>query len=216
MSLTGLFLIIFLVIHLAGNLQLLAGDEGKSFNLYAEFMTSNTLIKTVSILLYLSILVHAVQGWLLWRKNKVARGGQGYAVKVTRVAGTDSFPARNMGWLGTIIFIFIMIHLYQFWLQMKLDLLPYATYDGEQVKNLYAPVEAAYSNLGFVIFYVASMVIIALHLDHGFQSAFQTLGLNHKKYTPFIKGVGKAYSILIPLGFALIPIVMYGQIQGWW
>jgi succinate dehydrogenase / fumarate reductase cytochrome b subunit len=216
MSLTGLFLIIFLIVHLAGNLQLLAGDEGKSFNLYAEFMTSNPFIETISIILYLSILVHAVQGWLLWRKNSVARGDQGYAVKVTRVVSTDSFPARNMGWLGTIIFVFLMIHLYQFWLQMKLDFLPYVTYDGEQVKNLYRPVEAAYSNPRFVIFYVASMVVIALHLDHGFQSAFQTLGINHRKYTPVIKFVGKAYAILIPLGFALIPIVMYGQSRGWW
>ena len=216
MSLTGLFLIIFLVVHLAGNLQLLAGDEGKSFNLYAEFMTTNPIIQTISIALYISILLHAVQGWVLWRQNKVARGSSGYAMKITRVAGTDSFPARNMAWLGTIIFVFIMIHLYQFWLQMKLDFLPYATYEGEKVKNLYAPVKAAFSNLGFVLFYIGSMFVIALHLDHGFQSAFQTLGVNHKKYTPFIKLVGKAYSILIPLGFAIIPIVMYGQSQGWW
>jgi succinate dehydrogenase / fumarate reductase cytochrome b subunit len=99
--------------------------------------------------------------------------------------------------------------MYQFWLQMKLGATPMATYDGKEVKDLYALVSAAYENIGFVIFYVVSMVVIGYHLVHGFQSAFQTLGINHRKYTPFIQGLGKAYAILIPLGFAVIPIVMY-------
>ena len=99
--------------------------------------------------------------------------------------------------------------MYQFWLQMKLGNLPMANYDGHEVKDLYAIVAVAYENLGFVIFYVVSMAVVAFHLLHGFQSAFQTLGLNHKKYTPFIKGLGKAYSILVPLGFAIIPVYMY-------
>jgi succinate dehydrogenase / fumarate reductase cytochrome b subunit len=209
MSLTGLFLISFLVIHLIGNLQLLNDDGGESFNLYAYFMTHNPLIKTVSYLLYASILLHAVQGWALWRKNRQARGGQRYAVKATRAVGTNSFAASNMGWLGTIIFIFIVIHMYQFWLQMKLGNTGMATYDGQQVKDLYALVSVAYSNLGYVIFYVVSMVVIGYHLLHGFQSAFQTLGINHRKYTPFIKGVGLVISILLPLGFAIIPLYMY-------
>ncbi len=209
MSLTGLFLIVFLVVHLSGNLQLLIDDGGKSFNVYTKFMTTNPLIKTVSYLLYASILVHAIQGWLLWRQNRKARGGQGYAVKVNRVVGTNSFAASNMAWLGTIIFVFIAMHMYQFWLQMKLGNLPMAEYEGEQYKDLYAIVSVAYENIGYVIFYVVSMVVIAFHLNHGFQSAFQTLGINHKKYTPFIKGLGKIYSIVIPLGFAIIPVYMY-------
>ncbi|MCO6477032.1 MAG: succinate dehydrogenase cytochrome b subunit [Phaeodactylibacter sp.] len=209
MSLTGIFLILFLVVHLAGNLQLLYDDGGKKFNIYAEFMTSNPLIKTVSYLLYAFILLHAIQGWVLWRKNRKARGPQRYAVKTTKSVGTNSFAASNMGWLGTIIFVFIVIHLYQFWLQMKLGNLPMANYDGKEVKDLYAIVSVAYDNLAFVIFYVVSMVVIAFHLLHGFQSAFQTLGINHNKYTPLIKGIGKAYSVLIPLGFAIIPVYMY-------
>ncbi|HKK79979.1 MAG TPA: hypothetical protein VJ933_10135, partial [Phaeodactylibacter sp.] len=104
MSLTGLFLIVFLVVHLTGNLQLLADDGGKAFNLYAEFMTTNPLIKTVSYLLYAGILLHAFQGWAIWRKNRKARGPHHYAVKVNRVAGTNGFAASNMAWLGTIIF----------------------------------------------------------------------------------------------------------------
>ena len=209
MSLTGIFLILFLVVHLIGNLQLLYDDGGEKFNLYAKFMTTNPLIKTTSYLLYAFILIHAVQGWLLWRKNRQARGPQGYAVKTTKTVGTNSFAANNMGWLGTIIFLFLAIHLYQFWLQMKLGNLPMANYDGQEVKDLYAIVSVAYENVGFVIFYVVSMIVIGFHLIHGFQSAFQTLGINHSKYTPFIKGVGKIYAILVPLGFAIIPVYMY-------
>lgn len=208
MSLTGLFLISFLIIHLIGNLQLLMNDGGEAFNIYAKFMTTNPLIKTVSYLLYASILLHAIQGWLIWRKNKQARG-KGYAVKVTRGVKTNVFAAKNMGWLGTIVFVFLLLHLYQFWLQMKLGNLPMATYDGVEVKDLYAIVAAAYSNIAYVLFYVISMVIIALHLDHGFQSAFQTLGWNHRKYTPLIKTVGRLYAVLVPLGFAIIPLYMY-------
>lgn len=205
MSLTGIFLIIFLVVHLSGNLQLLIDDDGKQFNLYAQFMTSNPLIKLVSFGLYATILAHAILGVILWRQNRAARGVD-YAVKTRK---NNSFASRNMAWLGIIIFVFLLIHLYQFWFQMKLGYLDPVDYDGEEVANLYLPVQAAFTNLGFVIFYVFSMVIIALHLWHGFQSAFQTLGLNHKKFSPLIRGLGILYSILVPLGFAIIPIYFY-------
>jgi succinate dehydrogenase / fumarate reductase cytochrome b subunit len=137
MSLTGLFLVSFLVIHLIGNLQLLYDDGGEKFNLYAKFMTTNPLIKTVSYLLYAGILLHAIQGFALWAKNRKARGGQSYAVKVTRAVNTNSWAARNMGWLGTVIFVFILLHMYQFWLQMKLGNVSYVSYEGERVKDLY-------------------------------------------------------------------------------
>lgn len=209
MSLTGLFLILFLVIHLIGNFKLLLADGGEKFNLYAKFMTTNPLIKTVSYLLYASILLHAVQGWALWRKNLAARGGARYAVKVTRAVNTNSRFAANMGWLGTVIFVFILLHLYQFWLQMKLGNIDMVLYDGKEVKDLYTLVSVAYENPVYVIFYVISMLFISFHLYHGFQSAFQTLGLNHKKYSPLIHFLGKAYAIAVPLGFAIIPIWMY-------
>lgn len=214
MSLTGLFLILFLVVHLLGNLQLLYSDEGEKFNLYALFMTTFTPIKVVSYGLYAFILIHAVQGWILWRKNVTARGPQGYAVKVTRATNTNARAASNMGWLGTIIFVFLMIHLYQFWLQMKMGALESKIYDGVAVADLYTTVKAAYMNIGFVIFYVVSMVVIAFHLWHGFQSAFQTLGLNHRKYSPLIRAIGKIYSVVVPALFALIPLYMYFKNAG--
>ncbi len=209
MSLTGLFLIVFLVVHLAGNLQLLADDGGRSFNEYAHFMTHSPLIKTISYLLYAFILLHAFQGWALWRKNRLARGAQPYAVHRLRAVNTNPRIASRMGWIGTVIFVFILVHMYQFWFKMKIGDIGVVRYDGQEVKDLYTLVATTYQNLGFVLFYVVSMVVIGAHLWHGFQSSFQTLGINHSKYSPLIHFLGKLYAIVIPLGFALIPIVFF-------
>jgi succinate dehydrogenase / fumarate reductase, cytochrome b subunit len=209
MALTGLFLMLFLIVHLIGNLQLLAQDGGESFNSYAYLMTHNIFIKTISYSLYAFILWHAVQGLWLWSNNrKAATGVSRYGVTHTRASERSS---RNMAWFGIIILVFILLHMWQFWLKMKMGVLPpvdVAGYD-HPVADLYTPVKEAFSNLGYVVFYVISMVIIGLHLWHGFWSSFQTLGLSHKKYTPIIKVVGYAYSILVPLGFAIIPLLMY-------
>jgi len=207
MSLTGLFMIAFLVIHLMGNLQLLYNDGGEHFNLYALFMTTNPFIKTISYLLYISILIHAIQGIIIWRQNKLARGIRYLA----RNNEMTTFASRNMVGLGVVIFVFIVIHMWQFWFQMKigaLDLLEYPGYD-QLVKDLYTPVAIAFSKWYFVVFYVFCMIIIAFHLNHGFQSAFQTLGLIHRKYTPVIEWLGRTYSIIIPLGFACIPVYFF-------
>lgn len=208
MSLTGIFLILFLTVHLIGNIQLLFNDEGKAFNVYADMMGNNFLIQLISKGNFFFILLHAVMGIVLWLQNKSAKGSR-YAVK----AKNTSFASQNMAWFGIIILAFILLHLYQFFLQMKapdlFDSTELVAYDGVEVRNLYKLVAATFSNIGYVIFYLISMVVIGLHLNHGFQSAFQSLGLNHKKYTPIIKGLGLGYSILVPLGFAIIPIVFY-------
>ncbi|MEI6407831.1 MAG: succinate dehydrogenase cytochrome b subunit [Bacteroidota bacterium] len=208
MALTGIFLMLFLIVHLIGNLQLLNDDGGESFNQYAYFMTHNPLIKTVSYLLYASILLHAIQGILLWRKNRAARGNVRYAVNHVR---SSEIASRNMAWLGIIIFVFIVLHMYQFWFQMHWGALQYLDYDGYKhpIKDLYSLVAASYQNLGYVVFYVICMGVVGYHLWHGFWSAFQTLGLNHRRYTPLIKGIGIVYSVGVSLLFALIPIWMY-------
>ena len=206
MGLTGLFLILFLVVHLIGNLQLLADDGGEKFNLYAKFMTTNPLIKTVSYGLYFFIILHTIQGLILWRQNRQARPSR-YAVASPK---TSTFASRNMAYLGNVILIFLIIHLWQFWFQMKtggLEMISYASQ--EPVKDLYRAVDYAFRQWWYVLFYVICMVVLAYHLRHGLQSSFQSLGINHKKYTPIIKWIGGAYSILIPLGFALIPIIIY-------
>lgn len=199
---------LFLVVHLAGNLQLLNDDGGESFNTYAFFMTNNPLIKVISYSLYAFILLHAFQGISLWLGNKAARGNSRYAVSHTR---SNERAARNMAWFGIVIFIFLVLHLWQFWLQMKMGVLPAVeveAYD-HPVQNLFLPVMEAFANPLYVIFYVICMVFVGFHLWHGFWSSFQTLGLDHKRYTPLIKAVGYVYSIGISAGFAIIPIWIF-------
>ena len=211
MSLTGLFLILFLVIHLIGNVQLLYNDQGEAFNLYTYFMTHNPLIKTVSYGLYLFIIIHTIQGIGLAIRNRAARGNQKYAVQVTRATNTNAFMAKSMAWLGMLILIFLIIHLGDFWYKMKFGELGMVTYEGheEPVKDLYAQVATSFKVPWIVLAYVIGQIALAMHLRHGFQSAFQTLGINHPKYSPLIRGLGIAYAVLSPLGFAIIPIIFF-------
>jgi succinate dehydrogenase / fumarate reductase, cytochrome b subunit len=206
MAFSGLFLILFLAVHLAGNLQLLKHDNGEAFNVYAKFMTSNPLIKTVSYGNYFLILLHIFVALALTVKNRAARGSQGYAVNSGK---SSAWSSRNMGILGTIILIFLVIHMKDFWAQMHWGGIPTATYEGVEVKDLYSIVAAMFDMGWYVSLYVFCMVILAFHLWHGFTSAFQTLGLNHMKYNPVINFVGRAFAIIVPALFALIPIMMF-------
>lgn len=205
MSVTGLFLILFLVVHLIGNLQLLKDDGGEAFNVYAKFMTSNPLIMIVSYVNYACIILHAVWAIILTARNRKARGNHGYAV----IKNSSPWTSRNMGILGTLIFIFLVIHLRGFWYEMHWGGIPTVNYDGDEVKNLYATVDEAYSHLWFVAIYVFSMLMLGFHLWHGFISAFQTLGIYHPKYNYAIAFVGKSFAIIVPALFALIPIWMF-------
>jgi len=205
MALTGLFLILFLAVHLAGNLQLLKDDGGQAFNVYAKFMTTNPLIKVVSYGNYAFILLHIFMAIVLSKKNRAARGAQGYAVG----GKSSTWASRNMGILGTLILIFLIIHMKDFWAQMHWGGIPTATYDGIEVKDLYAIVSLAFSEPLYVIGYVVCMIGLAFHLWHGFSSAFQTLGLNHMKYNPVINFIGKSFAVIVPAAFALIPIWMF-------
>lgn len=208
MALTGLFLILFLVVHLAGNLQLLVGDDGDSFNLYAHSMATNPLIRIVSIFNFLFIILHVVYSVLLTQYNKKARP---VAYAVTNPSENSSWASRNMGILGTVVLIFILVHLRGFWYRLKFGTPASVTIEGEEYDNAFIIVEEAFKNPIYAGFYVVSMAFLAFHLSHGFASAFQTIGLNHKKYSPLIQKIGVGFSILVPVLFALIPIVMYIQ-----
>ncbi len=201
MSLTGLFLCTFLIVHMIGNLKLFAGDNGHKFNEYAEFMAHNPLIKTVSYGLYFFIILHAVQGILIYLANKSAAGPR--RTQLNNTAPTEAkFAARNMAMLGILLLAFILLHMGQFWLKAKVIGL-------SEGMTIYDEVKLAFEQTWVVICYLIGLVALALHLIHGFQSAFQTLGLNHPKYTPIIKIVGWAYSIIVPLGFAAMPVYFY-------
>jgi succinate dehydrogenase / fumarate reductase cytochrome b subunit len=202
MALTGLFLVTFLVVHLAGNLQLIWGTQ-EDFNAYSKFMTSFLPIKIVSYLLYASILLHAIDGFMLAKQNMDARPEK-YAYNKPGV--NSSWASRNMAVLGTVILVFLVIHMKSFWFEMHFGNLPY---DAFGYKDLHTITVAAFKQSWYTLLYVISMGALAFHLMHGFQSAFQTLGVNHKTYTPLIKQSGVIISVAIPLLFAAIPVYIY-------
>ncbi len=236
MSLTGLFLCTFLIVHLIGNLQLFANDGGLAFNKYAYFMTHFTPIKVVSYLLYASIIIHTIYSIILtigYRKARPVR----YAVKG---ANGSIWSSRNMGILGTIIFIFLVVHMSNFWYKYHWGATPYVEYhtdlntgateivplaeadykqyiayidNGVEViksKNLYEEVAFSFKTPWYVIFYIIAMAALGFHLYHGFQSAFQTLGWNHHKYRPLIRFLGVwVFAIAIPVAFAAMPIYFF-------
>ncbi len=208
MAATGLFLCLFLVGHLLGNLQLLLpiNEASDSFNLYARFMTSNPIVKLLSYLTYFSILFHSVDGILLTIQNKKARP---VAYAYNKPGVNSTWSSRNMGLLGTVLLFFIIIHMRSFWYEMHFGNMPTTIIEGEEVKDLYLITTQAFERFWYVALYVLSMIAIAFHLSHGFASAFQTFGANHPKYTQVVKKIGYAFGILIPLAFAIIPLAIY-------
>ncbi len=217
MGLTGLFLIIFLMAHLAGNIPLLFADGGEAFNNYAHFMKHNKLIVLSEVILFLGFIIHIYQGIYLYRTNKAART-QKYAVphKNSKV----STASKIMGPLGMIILIFLIMHLWDFFAfkygvrgplvdAKLLDGSPLLDSDGNAIPDLFAQVIVQFQESIYSVFvYPVAMAAVSWHLIHGFQSAFQSLGWRHKKYTPLIQSVGFAYAILVPLAFAVIPILI--------
>ncbi len=235
MALTGLFLTLFLIVHVSGNLQLFNNDNGKAFNEYSVFMTTFPPVKAISYLLYISIIVHAIDALILTFANKKARP-KGYAVN--NPSKNSSWSSRNMGLLGTVLLFFLIIHMTDFWYEYKFGDTPYTKYttdmttgetsaapfdgsihgkmqeyviDGQTkvviVKDLYAEVAEAFNNPLIAIIYVICMISVAFHLHHGFQSSFQSLGINHPKYTPLIKKTGTlVFAIIIPALFAAMPL----------
>ena len=206
MALTGLFLISFLLIHLIGNLQLLKNDGGHAFNVYAEFMSTNPLIQTISKANFSFIIIHIIWSAILTVRNRNARGLEGYAVHSSK---SSIWSSRNMGILGTIILVFLVIHLKDFWAQMHYGGIPTVNYDGKEVRDIYTIVAYWFAVEWYVALYVICMIGVAFHLWHGFVSAFQTLGLNHLKYNPAINFVGKTFAVIVPALFALIPVWMF-------
>jgi succinate dehydrogenase / fumarate reductase cytochrome b subunit len=194
MAITGLFLCSFLVTHLMGNLLLLKGDGGKAFNEYSHFMTHSPLIRVMEIVLVLGILGHIVMALLLTNRNNNARP-IGYQYNSNENA---SIFSKYMGTSGSVILVYLLLHLYHFTFKHRLLGDP---------RTMYDLVVDCFKNPVWVVFYVVSMVLIALHLNHGFQSAFQSLGLQpNGRIQKLVKKAGLAFSITVPAGFAIIPI----------
>ena len=216
MGLTGFFLISFLIVHCIINSMIFFNDGGETFNHWAHFMGSNLIIRTMEIGLFAFLILHIIQGLMLWAQNKSARPVK-YAVN--KAEKNSKWYSRSMGLLGTLILMFLILHLYHFWTPSRLggigsvhELEPVTLsgYAGQEVHNLYKEMLVVFhENLLVVIIYVLGVCSLFWHLLHGFQSAFQTFGINHKRYTPIIKGLGVIYSTVICILFALMPIAMY-------
>jgi succinate dehydrogenase / fumarate reductase cytochrome b subunit len=214
MALTGLFLCLFLVGHLLGNLQLFVpGEEGQTaFNEYAKFMTTFPLVKVLSYLTYASVLFHVVDGIALTLQNRKARPVR-YAVE--KGSANAGWSSRNMAVLGTVVLVFLVTHMQNFWWQMHFGDIPKQLLNGEEVNDLHTVVmnffNPAFNGLAVaaVALYVAGMFALGFHLWHGFASAFQSLGLRHESYTPWIERVGQAFAVLVPAAFASIPLYLF-------
>lgn len=209
MALTGLFICVFLVVHMIGNLQLFKDDGGQAFNEYTYFMTHNPLIKVISYVNYAMILFHIFDGLILSIRNRKARP---VAYKAYDQSKSSTWSSRNMGILGTLILIFLVIHMRTFWFEMHFGNVPTQVYDGSNIayKDLYVVVTEAFSQLWYVTLYVISMFALGFHLYHGFSSGFQSLGLNHPRYMPLIKNLGIfIFAIIIPALFAAMPLYFY-------
>lgn len=213
MAATGLFLCLFLVGHLAGNLQLFKGGvEGQTaFNEYAKFMTTNPAVKILSWLTYFSILFHAIDGILLTIQNRAARPVK-YAYN--KPEANSKWASRNMALLGSIVLIFIVMHMANFWWVMHYGAMPTQTLtDGTELKDLHTVVYEFFKDpsmgLVFTLIYVVAMVGLAFHLMHGFQSAFQSIGVNSPEFTANVKKIGNFFAIAIPALFALIPLYIH-------
>ena len=206
MGITGIFLILFLIVHAGINALIFFDKTGALFNTAAHFMATNWVIRSMELFLFLGIILHIVQSVILTRQNKLARP-QEYAY--TNSNANSKWYSRSMGLLGTLILIFLIIHLGHFWVKARFDVLGGIPEGLNGEHDMYFTMKEVFSNLIVVIIYVLAMVSLAYHLMHGFQSAFQSLGLNHPKYTPAIKKAGTWYSIIISVVFALMPLYVY-------
>lgn len=200
MALSALFLLIFLLQHFAINFTSVISEE--VFNSLSHFMGTNPVVQfALQPVLMFGVVFHFVMGFVLEIKNKQARGGS-YAQY--KGAANASWMSRNMIWSGLFILFFLGFHMYDFWIpEMNYK---YIEMNPSDPNRYYDEVVHMFESPVRVGIYVLSFVFLSLHLLHGFQSSFQTIGANNEKYTPGIKKLGNLYAILIPAGYIFIAI----------
>ena len=219
MSVSGLFLILFLFVHLILNSFLLLDgvmgfETGQMFNAGVHFMGTNPLIKVIEPVLALGFLVHIVYSLILTLQNMKARGPQSYA-SGKKTKGVE-FASLNMLPLGIAIFAFLVIHIMNFYMRMK----GFIVWESGEVEfpffgsmakgeNAYALVNETFKSLPIVILYVVGSVSLAFHLAHGFWSAFQTIGWNNTTWMPRLKVISSVVAIIIGGGFTVIAVAQY-------
>jgi succinate dehydrogenase / fumarate reductase cytochrome b subunit len=193
MAVTGLCFIGFLAAHLVGNLTLYAGSA--AFNAYAEKLHSLGPILTVfELALLVLALIHVITGIILFFQNYRARS---VPYEKDEAAGGRTLSSLTMPYTGFIILGFVVFHLINFSFVDKTD------------RTIFEIVRSAFANPAYMIIYVVVMIIVALHVRHGFWSAFQTLGANHPKYMPALMVLSIIVGLIIGLGFGLLPLYMW-------
>jgi len=203
MALSGFFLLIFLFQHFVINL--LSVVSPSSFNEVSHFMGTNSIIQfLIQPILLFGVLFHLGMGMYLESKNRAARPIK-YAMD--KPSENSNWMSRNMLITGIMIMLFLGLHFYDFWLPEIKDKFIDGKWD-DPIK--YFPhLQHKFQDLTRVIIYCVSFIFLSLHLLHGFQSAFQSAGFNHNKYTPTIKKLGNLYAIIIPAGFVFIALFHY-------
>ena len=203
---TGFFLIAYLIVHATINAFIFFNDNGETFNTVASFMLHNYVIRILEVGLFAGFVLHIVQSLIIWKQNNSARK-IGY--KKQSYIKEINWNSRVMGWLGTFILLFLVMHLYHFWVSTKNEL-----YFHGPVVNLYGQMKVIFTNPVWFVLYMIGLTSLLFHLLHGFKSAFETFGINNKKWTPLIRGIGIFYSVVICLLFASMPLAfMAGWLQ---
>ena len=206
MALTGFFLIIYLIVHASLNSLIFVNDSGETFNKAAYFMLHNYFVRFLEIGLFAVFVLHIIQGLVLWQQNKAARK---IPYEKQNFPREIKWYSRYMGWLGTFILLFLIMHLTQFWAGTKNEM-----YFNGPTWDLYEQMKIVFTNPLWFTLYMIGLVSLLFHLLQGFQSAFQTFGINHRRWTPIVKGIGVFYSVAICILFAMMPIsFMAGWLQ---
>lgn len=206
MSLAGLFLITFLLVHLGINLLLVFTENNMAFNKAAHFMGTNIFIKVFEVVLFGGFFLHIIYALILQFQNWRARPKRYYKANKSETSPFSKWMIHT----AAIILLFLVVHLIDFYIKAKfIGDVADVVYDGKHYHDLATLVVEKFQMLGYVIFYIISFLILGFHLTHGFQSAFKTLGLNNKTYTPIINVISIAYTVLVVAGFTLIPLLIY-------
>lgn len=206
MALSALFLLVFLTQHFVINLLSVVSPD--TFNEVSNFMSDNSLIQFVmQPILLIGVVYHFVMGFALEIQNKKARGPVNYAK--FNAGSNSTWVSRNMLVSGSVILAFLLLHLWQFWVP-TIDAHYFSQDPNFGQGNYFMDhVNHVFTSAVTTVLYVIAFVFLALHLQHGFASAFQSIGARHPKYSPCINAFGKWYSILIPAGFIVIAVYSF-------
>lgn len=206
MALSGMFLMSFLIIHLACNITSLFPDNGTTYNAVSEFMGYNWIIQFIlQPVLIIGIIYHFIMAQILTARNKKARPVQ-YAY--SRPQDNSSWMSRYMLLTGGVILLFFVLHFYDFWFP-EMDIKYVEGIGPADHPSFYEELQHKFTSLPRVIIYIVAFVMLMLHLLHGAQSSFQSVGFNNKKYTPTVKVWSKWFAIIVPVGFIIIAVYHY-------